>query len=79
MVLASLLISRTWFVCELRFSNAKVPPSRAQGQTSPVAGELSPWRLALLQRYGGWEDTWSLLRGHTLGHYLSAMGTRTPG
>ena len=23
--------------------------------------------------YGGWEGGWSLLRGHTLGHYLSAM------
>lgn len=23
--------------------------------------------------YGGWEDRWSLLRGHTLGHYLTAM------
>src|SRR5512145_578084 len=23
--------------------------------------------------YGGWEGGWSLLRGHTMGHYLSAM------
>ncbi|MGC4088134.1 MAG: glycoside hydrolase family 127 protein [Polyangiaceae bacterium] len=23
--------------------------------------------------YGGWEGAWSLLRGHTLGHYLTAM------
>ena len=23
--------------------------------------------------YGGWEGGWSLLRGHTMGHYLSAL------
>src|SRR5690606_37165062 len=23
--------------------------------------------------YGGWEGGWSLLRGHTLGHYLTAL------
>ncbi len=23
--------------------------------------------------YGGWEDGWSLLRGHTMGHYLTSM------
>jgi DUF1680 family protein len=23
--------------------------------------------------YNGWEDSWSLLRGHTTGHYLSAL------
>ncbi|PXV95645.1 hypothetical protein C8E03_101275 [Lachnotalea glycerini] len=26
-----------------------------------------------LNLYGGWEGSWSLLRGHTLGHYLTAM------
>ena len=23
--------------------------------------------------YGGWEGGWSLLRGHTMGHYLTAL------
>ncbi|NLM97014.1 MAG: hypothetical protein GX175_05320 [Halanaerobiaceae bacterium] len=26
-----------------------------------------------LELYGGWEDSWSLLRGHTMGHYLTAL------
>jgi uncharacterized protein len=26
-----------------------------------------------LNLYGGWEASWSLLRGHTMGHYLSAL------
>src|SRR6478752_4848534 len=26
-----------------------------------------------LNLYGGWEGGWSLLRGHTMGHYLTAL------
>lgn len=38
-----------------------------------VSEGKDPKNTSGLNLYGGWEGSWSLLRGHTLGHYLTAM------
>ncbi|GLB26830.1 hypothetical protein LXJ15735_30710 [Lacrimispora xylanolytica] len=38
-----------------------------------VSEGKDPKNTSGLNLYGGWEGGWSLLRGHTLGHYLTAM------
>lgn len=38
-----------------------------------VSEGKDPKSTSGLNLYGGWEGGWSLLRGHTLGHYLTAM------
>lgn len=38
-----------------------------------VSEGKDPKSTSGLNLYGGWEGSWSLLRGHTLGHYLTAM------
>ncbi|MEO8178274.1 MAG: beta-L-arabinofuranosidase domain-containing protein [Deltaproteobacteria bacterium] len=38
-----------------------------------VSQGQDPKTASGLNLYGGWEADWSLLRGHTLGHYLSAL------
>ena len=38
-----------------------------------VSDGKDPKNTSGIHLYGGWEGGWSLLRGHTLGHYLTAM------
>jgi DUF1680 family protein len=38
-----------------------------------VSEGKDPGSAAGINLYGGWEGGWSLLRGHTIGHWLSAM------
>ena len=46
-------------------------PDRLLAGFKAVAAGTDPAQASGL--YGGWEGGWSLLRGHTLGHYLTAI------
>ncbi|HHT49226.1 MAG TPA: hypothetical protein GXZ98_08050 [Firmicutes bacterium] len=48
-------------------------PDRLLAGFKAVAEGKDPQTEAKLNLYGGWEDRWSLLRGHTMGHYLTAL------
>lgn len=56
----------------------KLEPERLLVGFRAVSDGLDPGSTNLFAKYGvnlygGWEDGWSLLRGHTMGHYLTAM------
>lgn len=48
-------------------------PDRLLAGFKAVAEGKDPQTEVKLNLYGGWEDSWSLLRGHTMGHYLTAL------
>ncbi|WP_438000570.1 beta-L-arabinofuranosidase domain-containing protein [Sorangium sp. So ce185] len=48
-------------------------PNRLLAGFKAVSQGKDPGNATGLNLYGGWEGGWSLLRGHTIGHYLSAM------
>lgn len=48
-------------------------PDRLLAGFQAVAEGKDPRTAPGLNLYGGWEDRWSLLRGHTMGHYLTAL------
>lgn len=48
-------------------------PDKLLAGFKAVAEGKDPLQESDINLYGGWEDSWSLLRGHTLGHYLTAM------
>ncbi|HEY6722454.1 MAG TPA: beta-L-arabinofuranosidase domain-containing protein [Polyangiaceae bacterium] len=49
----------------------RLDPVRLMAGFRAVAMDQDPATAPGL--YGGWEDGWSLLRGHTMGHYLTAL------
>lgn len=51
----------------------RLDPNRLLAGFKAVSEGKDPKTTPGLNLYGGWEGSWSLLRGHTLGHYLSAM------
>ncbi len=51
----------------------KLEPERLLAGFKAVSEGKDPQKETNLNLYGGWEDRWSLLRGHTMGHYLTAM------
>jgi DUF1680 family protein len=51
----------------------RLDPDRLLAGFKAVSEGQNPGNAAGIDLYGGWEDAWSLLRGHTLGHYLSAL------
>ena len=56
----------------------RLDPERLLVGFRAVSDGLDPGSTNLFAKYGvnlygGWEDGWSLLRGHTMGHYLTAM------
>src|SRR5690554_3920510 len=48
-------------------------PDRLLAGFKAVSEGKDPGTETGLNLYGGWEDSWSLLRGHTMGHYLTAL------
>lgn len=48
-------------------------PDRLLAGFKAVSQGQDPGNTQGVNLYGGWEGGWSLLRGHTIGHYLSAM------
>lgn len=48
-------------------------PDRLLAGFRAVSEGKDPGTEKGLGLYGGWEDSWSLLRGHTMGHYLTAL------
>ncbi|WP_437619845.1 beta-L-arabinofuranosidase domain-containing protein [Sorangium sp. So ce1151] len=48
-------------------------PDRLVAGFKAVSQGKDPGSAPGLNLYGGWEGGWSLLRGHTIGHYMSAM------
>ncbi|NMB39027.1 MAG: hypothetical protein GX994_05580 [Firmicutes bacterium] len=53
-------------------------PDRLLVGFQAVSDGIDPGKVSLFLRYGvnlygGWEGGWSLLRGHTMGHYLTAL------
>lgn len=48
-------------------------PDRLLAGFKAVSEGKDPGTETDLNLYGGWEDSWSLLRGHTMGHYLTAL------
>lgn len=51
----------------------RLEPDRLLAGFKAVSEGKDPQTEPNINLYGGWEDRWSLLRGHTLGHYLTAM------
>jgi len=51
----------------------RLDPDRLLAGFKAVSEGRDPQREAGIDLYGGWEGAWSLLRGHTLGHYLVAL------
>src|SRR5690554_6155535 len=51
----------------------RLEPDRLLAGFKAVSEGKDPQHETDINLYGGWEDGWSLLRGHTMGHYLSAM------
>lgn len=48
-------------------------PERLLAGFKAVSKGKDPQHESDINLYGGWEGGWSLLRGHTMGHYLTAM------
>lgn len=48
-------------------------PDRLLAGFKAVSEGRDPQTEPNLNLYRGWEDSWSLLRGHTMGHYLTAI------
>jgi uncharacterized protein len=51
----------------------RLDPDRLLAGFKAVSQGQDPGTAAGVNLYGGWEASWSLLRGHTMGHYLSAL------
>ncbi len=51
----------------------RLDPARLVEGFRAVSEGRDPSTATGLRLYGGWEGAWSLLRGHTLGHYLTAL------
>lgn len=51
----------------------RLEPDRLLAGFKAVSEGKDPRNESNINLYGGWEDGWSLLRGHTMGHYLTAM------
>lgn len=51
----------------------RLDPERLVVGFKAVSEGKDPQHEPGLNLYGGWEGAWSLLRGHTMGHYLTAM------
>lgn len=51
----------------------RLDPDRLLAGFKAVAEGKDPQKESDINLYGGWEGGWSLLRGHTMGHYLTAM------
>lgn len=51
----------------------RLDPERLVVGFKAVSEGKDPQHESDLNLYGGWEGGWSLLRGHTMGHYLTAM------
>ncbi len=51
----------------------RLEPDRLLAGFKAVSEGKDPGEEPNLNLYAGWEDAWSLLRGHTMGHYLTAM------
>ena len=47
-------------------------PDRLLAGFKAVSEGQDPGNTPGIDLYGGWEGAWSLLRGHTMGHYLTA-------
>lgn len=51
----------------------KLNPDRLLAGFKAVSEGRDPRTAYYLDLYGGWEGGWSLLRGHTMGHWLTAL------
>lgn len=51
----------------------RLDPNRLLAGFKAVSEGKDPRNTPHLDLYGGWEGGWSLLRGHTMGHYLTAL------
>jgi len=51
----------------------RLEPDRLLAGFRAVAQGKDPAKEENINLYGGWEGGWSLLRGHTMGHYLTAL------
>lgn len=51
----------------------QLDPNRLLAGFKVVSEDRDPQHGSNIPLYGGWEDSWSLLRGHTMGHYLTAL------
>jgi len=51
----------------------RLDPDRLLAGFKAVSEGKDPQHEPGIDLYGGWEGAWSLLRGHTLGHYLVAL------
>jgi uncharacterized protein len=51
----------------------RLDPDRLLAGFKAVSDGQDPGSAAGITLYGGWEGGWSLLRGHTMGHYLAAL------
>jgi DUF1680 family protein len=51
----------------------RLNPDRLLAGFKAVSEGNDPGNTPGINLYGGWEGGWSLLRGHTMGHYLSAL------
>lgn len=51
----------------------RLDPDRLLAGFEAVSNGQDPGNAPGIDLYGGWEGGWSLIRGHTMGHYLTAL------